>query len=219
MPELLRVGPLSASDGEGRRLFDEVEMSLGEGQCVTLEGPSGGGKSTLLRRLTAVESAGDVRRALAGEEFGRERLTEWRAKVTLLAQDAPMLPGTLRDNLLFPFGLRQGRDRTADEERVGHLLAAVRLDGVPQDRDVRSLSGGERHRLALVRGLLWDPPVLVCDEPLAALDQELATACFNLLRDQADRPGRAVLLVVHHVGLADGADRRLRLVDGRLEER
>ncbi len=219
MPDLLHVGALSARDGEGRTLFDGVEVTLADGECVTLEGPSGSGKTSLLRRLAAVEPAGDVDRVLDGESYPRDRLSEWRSRVTLLAQDAPALPGTVADNLRFPFRLKAGRDRPFDPERMRRLLAEVGLGGVPTDREVRSLSGGERHRLALVRGLLWDPPVLVADEPLAALDPELARTCFELLCGAARRSGHAALLVVHHAGLADGADRRLRLADGRLEER
>ena len=87
---------------------------------------------------------------------------------------------------------------------------------IPVDRDVSTLSGGERHRLALIRGLLWDPTVMVADEPLSGLDADAAEACFELLLRFAHRPGRALLVVLHRRELGARADARIHLDDGRL---
>jgi ABC-type lipoprotein export system ATPase subunit len=92
------------------------------------------------------------------------------------------------------------------------------MEALPVDRDVRTLSGGERHRLALVRGLLWDPPVLVADEPLSGLDIDSAVACFELLLSFAHREGHAVLCALHSQELSIRAERRIRLEQGRLED-
>jgi ABC-type lipoprotein export system ATPase subunit len=92
----------------------------------------------------------------------------------------------------------------------------VRLGRLPDQRQVGSLSGGERHRLALVRGLLWDPPVLLADEPLAGLDEETAAACFELMLDFAHRPDHALLVVLHDGEHASRTDGAIELRDGRL---
>ncbi len=97
-------------------------------------------------------------------------------------------------------------------------MAAVGLGNLPADREVRTLSGGERHRLAMIRGLLWDPPVLVADEPLSGLDPEVAETSYELLLDFARRPGKLLLLVLHDPAMNNRADRRLRLEGGRLLE-
>lgn len=218
MSAFFECGPFSARDGEGRLLFEDASFSLADGQSVILEGPSGSGKSTLLRHVAALVNVSEDRRLLGGKEYGGAELPHWRARVTLLAQDAPMIPGSLRDNLAFPFALKTGHDRGLDEEEARRLLTGVGLGRLPLDRDVRTLSGGERHRLALVRGLLWDPPVLVADEPLSGLDPEVAGQCFELLLRAARRPGRLLLCALHDPKLNALADRRLRLADGSLGE-
>ncbi len=197
-------------------LFDKVSLALDEGQCVAVEGPSGGGKSTLLRHVTALAFSADATRRLHDTLYQGADLPSWRGRVTLVAQDAPMISGTVRDNLEFPFAQRSGRDASFDEVRAAALMTKVGLELLPFDREVRTLSGGERHRLALVRGLLWDPPVLVADEPLAGLDPDVAAICFDLLLEFGRRRQHLLLCVLHDPGLTARVDRRLRLTRGQL---
>ncbi|MDX2438844.1 MAG: ATP-binding cassette domain-containing protein [Acidobacteriota bacterium] len=217
MTAFFECGPFSARDGEGRVLFEDVSLALADGQCVAIEGPSGGGKSTLLRHVTGLAWSPDAVRRLDGEDYPCAQLPSWRTKVSLVAQDAPMISGSVGDNLAFPFTQRAGKGRAFDEGEANRLLGSVGLDRLPLDREVRTLSGGERHRIALVRGLMWDPPVLVADEPLSGLDPDAVSASFELLLTFARRPGRLVLCVFHDPGLNGRADRHLRLADGRLE--
>ncbi len=207
---LLEAGPFEARRDGGERLYVDVTVRLEEGRLSLLEAPSGAGKSTLLRQVAGMVRTPGAERLLAGEPCPPGRLTAWRTRVTLLAQDAPMLPGTVEDNLRFPFVLRSASGREWPEARARELLAAV-LSDVPLDRQVGTLSGGERHRLALIRGLLWDPTVLLADEPLSGLDPDRAERCVQLLLEHAHRPGRAALVVLHEPGLADCTDLRLRL--------
>jgi predicted ABC-type transport system involved in lysophospholipase L1 biosynthesis ATPase subunit len=97
-------------------------------------------------------------------------------------------------------------------------MTQVGLERLPFDREVRTLSGGERHRLALIRGLLWNPQVLVADEPLSGLDPEIASVCFDLLLRFGRRPGRLLLCVLHDPETNLRTDLRLRLANGRLKE-
>jgi putative ABC transport system ATP-binding protein len=218
MTDFLECGPLSARAGEGRVLFEDVSVSLSEGHCVCLDGPSGSGKSSLLRLLTAVAWSPSVTRRLEGKAYYGADLPDWRAKVCLIAQDAPMIRGTVRDNLSFPFLQRAGAQKAFSEPEARQLLERVGLGYLPSDRDVLQLSGGERHRLALVRALLWDPPVLVADEVLSGLDPEAADVCLELLTDFAKRQCRLLICVLHDPAKCSVADQRLHLRDGRLEE-
>ncbi len=218
MTAFLQCGPFSASDGEGRVLFEGAAVSLEDNQCVTIEGASGSGKSTLLRHLTALAWSPAASRRLAGTDYACAELPAWRARVSLVAQDAPMIQGTVDDNLNLPFCQNAGRDRDLDVSRMITLLNDVGLGNIARDRMVGTLSGGERHRLALVRGLLWDPGVLVADEPLSGLDPEVAEICFDLLLQFGRRPGCLALCVLHDPHLNRRADRRLRLERDGLRE-
>jgi putative ABC transport system ATP-binding protein len=218
MAAFLECGPFSASDGEGRVLFENASIALADGQCVAVDGPSGSGKSTLLRYVTALAWAPEAKRRLGGESYSGAELPLWRSRVSLVAQDAPMIAGSVRDNLGFPFSLRAGRDRHFDDVRAAALMTQVGLEQLPFDREVRTLSGGERHRLALIRGLLWEPPVLVADEPLSGLDPEIAAVCFDLLLRFGRRPGRLLICVLHDPDMNARVDHRLRLVNGSLRE-
>lgn len=211
MRAFVKAGPFSARNGEGRELFAGVSVELLENELVVLDGPSGSGKSTLLRQLVGLVPVEDAERELAGEVYQSTMLPRWRSKVTLVAQDAPMLAGTMGENLRFPYAQRCAGGCQPDETKLAALLADVGLDGIPEKRDVATLSGGERHRLALVRGLLWDPPVLVADEPLSGLDEETAEICFGLLLDFGHRSGHAVACVLHDRSLSRLADRVLSL--------
>jgi ABC-type iron transport system FetAB ATPase subunit len=217
MAAFLDCGPFSASDGEGRVLFDGVSISLADGQFVAVEGPSGGGKSTLLRHVTALAFSPAAERRLGGKSYDCAGLPEWRSRVSLVAQDAPMIAGTVRENLEFPFFMRAGRARRFDDVRAAALMTQVGLERLPFDRDVRTLSGGERHRLALIRGLLWNPTVMVADEPLAGLDPDIASVCLDLLRQFGRRSGRLLVCVLHDPEMGAHADRRLRLANGHLK--
>ncbi|MCK5377855.1 MAG: ATP-binding cassette domain-containing protein [Acidobacteria bacterium] len=211
MAILLRCGPLSAEDGEGRELYASVTVSLDEENLTVLEGPSGGGKSTLLRQVAGLAPAKRVTRELGGRRWGENELPDWRSQVTLLMQDAPVIPGSVLENLSFPYLLGSAGGRAFDNERAGRLLEEVGLGTIAIDRPASTLSGGERHRLALVRALLWEAPVLLADEPLSGLDGPRASRCFDLLREHARRPGHAVLCVLHDPSMGRATDRRLCL--------
>jgi len=129
-----------------------------------------------------------------------------------------MIRGSVVDNLSFPFEQRAGDGKSFVKHDAERLLHEARLGELPFDRDVSLLSGGERHRLALVRGLLWDPPVLVADEVLSGLDPEAAHACLQLLMEYSKQPNRLLICVLHDPALCSTADRRLRLRNGSLEE-
>ena len=129
-----------------------------------------------------------------------------------------MLRGTVRENLTFPFQQRAGHSRTFAEQEAQRLLGKVGLGVLSLDRDVALLSGGERHRLALVRGLLWDPRVLVADEVLSGLDPDSMQACFELLLSFSRQKDRLLICVLHDPSLCRSADRRLRLLNDSLEQ-
>lgn len=199
----------------GAEILRGVELLLSPGEVLGVLGPSGAGKSTLFRII-----AGELR-ASAGDVFlhGRRitRLPLWRRARAGMGY-VPQTPSvlfdlTVRENIL-TFERLSGVERRPPEARARELGLEERL-GVPAGE----LSGGERRRLELLRALIAQPTVLVCDEPLTGVDPKGAELVRSVLRALAAR-GTAVLLADHRVQEAlTICDTALLLVDGRIELR
>ncbi len=210
------AGPLHAARGDGNLLFSEAELSFPESSLVIISGESGCGKSTLLKQVAGLVKGRGVRRILRGRCFEEEDLPCWRSRVVLMMQDAPVMSGTVRFNLDFPYSLENASNRCFNADRARELMGLSGLSHVDMDSDVTHLSGGERHRLALVRALLWNPDVILADEPLSGLDAATAEACMKLLAVFAHAPGHGVVSVMHEKIGATEADLHLGIQNGRL---
>ena len=217
---IVRARDVVKSYGEGRaavRVLDGVDLDVQRGELVAVLGRSGSGKSTLLHLLGALDiaDAGTIEIAGTRIDGAREReLVELRRrKVGFVFQAFHLLPELSGlDNVLLP--ARLVRERNGAVERARELVRRFEL--VEQARRLpATLSGGEQQRLAIVRGLVNDPPLVLADEPTGNLDEDSRGAVLALLRRVAD-DGRAVVLVTHEREAAELADRVLRLQDGRL---
>jgi putative ABC transport system ATP-binding protein len=200
----------------GKKILGPVEIRLSSPCLAVVSGSSGSGKSTLLRSIAGLVEAAEPRWDLCGRRYLQGELPKWRSRVSLLMQDAPVLDGSVEENLSFPFRLRYAGPRRFDLQEARRLLSEVRLEALDLDGPASKLSGGERHRLSLVRGLLWNPDVLLADEPLTGLEPELADHCFELLRLYVQREGKIVICVLHEHRFSEMADYRFRVEDGRL---
>ncbi len=209
-------GPINYTTETGLKVLRGIHMKLDAPALVVINGPSGCGKSTLLRAIVGLNRASVTARRLDGENFSENSLPFWRARVTLLLQDAPCLEGTLLRNLSFPFESKTASHRIFSEQAAMKIIREVKLEHIPLDDDVSRLSGGERHRLGLVRGILWAPPILIADEPLSGLEPELADICFELLKSYSRQKNAIVICVLHQERFAEKADQWLRLEDGTL---
>lgn len=199
-------GPLKTLDG--------VSLCLAEGEILTLLGPSGGGKTTLLRILAGLENpdAGWVR--LSGLDLGP--LLPHQRGVGLVFQDAALFPH-LHVGANVAFGLRMaGMAKRDIRDRVGEMLDLVGLSGMERRR-VNGLSGGERQRVALARSLAPSPKLLLLDEPLAALDRNLRERLARDLRWILKKRGLTAIFVTHDQEEAFFlGDRIAVLLEGRL---
>ncbi|MFD0065120.1 ABC transporter ATP-binding protein [Streptomyces sp. NPDC056690] len=184
----------------GRRVLDDLELSIAPGEFVALLGRSGSGKSTLLRALAGLDH--DV--AGSGELAAPD-------DVSVVFQDARLLPWKrLLENVIL--GL-PGPDA---EQRGRTALAEVGLEGRERAWPVE-LSGGEQQRVSLARSLVREPQLLLADEPFGALDALTRIRMHTLLRQLCERHRPAVLLVTHDVDEAIAlADRVAVLDEGRI---
>lgn len=210
---LLSVGSLAAAHG-GRRVFEGVTFALKHGEIAALLGPSGTGKTTLLRCIAGLHApdAGEVR--LRGLDA-----THWRPErrgVGFVFQDLALFPHLdVAANLAF--GLARWA-RAEREARVRDLLQRTGLEGLAA-RLPHELSGGQQQRVALARSLAPRPDLLLLDEPLSSLDADLRPKLRDELRALLKAEGTAALLVTHDQDEAFAfADTVGVMLDGRLAQ-
>lgn len=198
----VRFGSTTALDG--------VDLEVAAGETLAVLGPSGGGKSTLLRAVAGLEvpDAGTV--SWDGHDLAG--VAPHRRRFGLMFQDHALFPH--RDVLAnVAFGLRmQGVGRGAAARRARGVLALVGLDGFDH-RDVRSLSGGEQQRVALARALAPAPRLLMLDEPLGSLDRRLREDLAGELRRLFSALGTTALFVTHDHAEAFTVADRVAVID------
>ena len=193
-----------------------VDLEVPRGEFVVLLGPSGSGKTTLLNLIGALESptSGFL------EVFGRPladldeqgRTAYRRDTVGFVFQFFNLVPTLTAEENVALLAEVTGGDA---EERAKRVLTRVGL-GDRLGHFPGQLSGGEQQRVALARGLVKDPPLLLCDEPTGALDIETGKQVLGALREVAGRDQRTVLVVTHNAAIGRMADRVVRLRDGEI---
>jgi iron(III) transport system ATP-binding protein len=189
----------------GRKVVDNVSLSIEAGQVTCLLGPSGCGKSTTLRMIAGVEraDAGEVRLDGATVAGTGVHVPPEVRSVGLMFQDFALFPHlTVAENV--GFGLRI--DRAEKARRVGELLEKVDLPGFGR-KHPHQLSGGEQQRVALARALAPRPRVMLMDEPFSGLDNRLRDGIRDRTLELLKEEGTAVLLVTHE------PDEAMRMAD------
>ncbi|TNM50206.1 ABC transporter ATP-binding protein [Nocardioides albidus] len=191
-----------------QRAVDDVSFSVGPGAILGIVGESGSGKSTTLRCVVGLEraDAGEVLfdgQPLAGAD--RETRRRFRRDVQMVFQDPySSLNPRMTVEAIVGEGLdihRAAATKQARRDRVVEVLGLVGLEATVLDRFPRSFSGGQRQRIAIARALAVGPRVLVCDEPVSALDVSVQAQVVNLLLDMQQRLGLAVVFVAHDLAL------------------
>lgn len=207
-----------------KTILDGISARFGRGQITAMIGPSGGGKSTLLRSINGLNTidGGEVRvgeyRFRPGQETDREILQAVRRTVGMVFQDFQLFPHlTALGNVMEAPQRVAGKSRAAAEAHARELLTRVGL-GQRCDHYPSQLSGGQKQRVAIARALAMEPRVLLCDEITSALDPELKHEVLDVLEDLRD-DGLTLLMVTHEIGFARrAADRVIVLAEGKIVE-
>ena len=207
---------------DGRRLLDDVSLTIPAGTRMTVAGPTGSGKTLLLRALARLDpiAAGEIR--WRGSKVAGNTIPEFRSRVIYLHQRPAMMEGTVENNLRLPFSLDCRQSAQYSRDTILDLLQNVDLDETFCRRRTRDLSGGELQIVAVIRAIQLNPDVLLLDEPTAALDEESAAAVESLLlRWQAGGDAdRSFVWVSHNPGQVKRVTGRLvRMAGGRIHER
>lgn len=191
-----------------------VSFTVEPGETVALVGPSGAGKSTLLNVLLGFVPPAEGRVRLGGADLADVNLEQWRSRIAWVPQRPHLYAGTIAENVRLA---RPDADDDAVRRALRDAGALEFVDALPEGADTvlgedgAGLSAGQRQRLALARAFLADRPVLLLDEPTAALDGATEAEVVAAVRRLA--AGRTVLLVVHRPALLGVADRVVRLAD------
>jgi putative ABC transport system ATP-binding protein len=215
----VRASGLTKTYGAGEtevRALKDVSFEIPRGEFVVLRGASGSGKTTLLNQVGALEAPtrGDVEAngfSLNGlDDDGR---TNYRLKsVGFIFQFYNLVPSlTAYENVALIAELTGGDVKDRSEQVLSSVGLDDRMDHFPAQ-----LSGGEQQRVSIARGLVKNPPLMLCDEPTGALDTETGTQVLNLLREVTDAGDRTIIVVTHNTQIAHIANRVIDLRDGAI---
>jgi putative ABC transport system ATP-binding protein len=209
-------------DGPDRiHALRKVNLRAYAGEILMLVGPSGCGKTTLLSAIAGtlrvergeIDVFGNPLHQMSGGA-----LTRFRAKhIGFIFQQFNLIPTlSVAENVGIPL-LIQGRSHSEALKRARAALEAVDLGSRWKERP-NKLSGGQQQRVAIARALVHEPPLVICDEPTAALDSHNGEIVLDLFRNVARSPDRAVIIVTHDNRIFSYADRIARMDDGEIIE-
>lgn len=176
-------------------ILNDVSFQVNEGDCISIVGPSGSGKSTLLKLCA------DLIPISEGEIIYRNRSYEdydpliLRKKISYCVQIPYIFGNTVFDNLAFPFTIRK---ENVDKGRIIELLKIFNMDESFINKNINSLSGGEKQRICIIRSLIYTPDILMLDEATSALDQENAKVVEKYI-EKINKQGTTVLWITHNV--------------------
>ena len=227
--KLVKSFPMA--NGSELKVLQELDLQIDEAEMVAIVGMSGVGKSTLLHCLGLLDTP------TTGEITYRDGDRIWRSTdlseddrcqlrnhfIGFVFQFFHLLPDlNVLENVMLPTVISQetgewNRNRSSLESRGEGLLERVGLKG-RERQSPGTLSGGERQRVAIARALMMSPKLLLCDEPTGNLDSRTSESIHQLLRELHQDLSTSILVVTHDPDLASRADRRLQMIDGRVQD-
>jgi len=203
-----KFGPLT--------IIKDLDLDIGQGEFVSLLGPSGSGKTTLLMLLAGFEMPSDGAVIVKGQRI--DTLPPYKRNMGMVFQNYALFPHmNVHDNVAFPLKMRR-MAKNEIETRVKRALEMVQLETLAQARPT-TLSGGQQQRIALARALVFEPEVVLMDEPLGALDKNLREQMQLDIRALHRQLGLTIVFVTHDQGEALTMSDRIAVFNqGRIEQ-
>jgi ABC-type glutathione transport system ATPase component len=209
-PPLLVVDDLDVSYGRGRRQSTpvrDVSFQIDAGKSVGLVGESGSGKSSIGRAILGLARASKGRIVFDGRDItrtGRRERQQISSQLQVVFQDPRSSLNEakrIRDILTEPLIVNRRMTRARARERAGELLEEVGLGAACMDKLPGAFSGGQRQRIAIARALMCSPRLIICDEPVSALDLSVQAQIINLFRREQRQTGVAYLFIAHDLSV------------------
>jgi putative ABC transport system ATP-binding protein len=212
------VKSFPVGDGEVT-ILKGISFEVKTGEFLSIVGPSGNGKSTLLNMITGIDRPTDGQVMVTGRavhKMSENELAAWRGEhVGIIFQFFQMLPAlSLQKNVILPMDFAGKYTPKERRERAMQLLEIVGLAD-QADKLPSMVSGGQQQRAAIARALANDPPLLVADEPTGNLDTRTAGDVFDLFTDLVNQ-GKTMLMVTHDKELARRVPRVVEIIDGKI---
>jgi ABC-type multidrug transport system ATPase subunit len=179
---------------EGRSILEDFSAAIPSGGRITLTGPSGSGKSSILRCIMGFAQPAGGKILVEGERLTGESVWHLRRKLAYVAQEPVLNTGSLREEFQRPFQYAANHGKEGHLEKLPQLLKRFLLPQTLLDQDVRKLSGGEKQRAAIISALMLDRNIFLLDEPASALDARSRDAVLSFFAEQNDL---TVLAVSH----------------------
>lgn len=220
MDAILETKELCQYYGEGENLVkavDKMNISIGQGEFVTIVGKSGSGKSTLLHMLGALDRPTGGQVILAGRNiagFSEDDLAKIRRrKIGFIFQAFNLVPSlNVWENIVLPLGLD---GRRVDVGFVEDILNTLGLSSKKKNLP-NTLSGGQQQRTAIARAIAAKPSIILADEPTGNLDSKTGDEVMALLKHSAKKYGQTLVVITHNEDIAQMADRTIVIEDGRV---
>ncbi|MCZ7397633.1 MAG: phosphate ABC transporter ATP-binding protein [Candidatus Methanoperedens sp.] len=215
--ELIRIENLSKSFGN-KLVLKNINLSINKGEIFALMGPSGVGKTTLLRIINLLEKPSEGRLIYNGIHLNGNSLREnARRSMSMLFQTPVVFKGSVFDNVAYGLQLRNV-DKKIIQMKVMDALRLVGLEGSEKQK-ARTLSGGEAQRMAFARAIVYDPLLLILDEPTTNLDPANVAKIEEMIRRICNERGTTIVIATHNIlQVMRIADRVCIILDGEIVE-
>ncbi len=216
MPAIIQFDQTTVSV-RAKTILSGISFTVCAGEKAVLCGKSGSGKSTVLKTLLGLFAVTGGQIYFQGKPLDATSLPAIRSHTAYIGQEPVLGADTVRDALLLPFQFKAHRDHKPTDAQLAAVLAKLQLPSALLKQESSRISGGEKQRIALARGLLLGKKLYLLDEVTSALDNESKQAVFDVFAD----PNLTVLSVAHDPDWIERCDRVLELEEGRLirEER
>ena len=206
--------------GEPVRVLKNIDLSIREGEYLSVLGPSGSGKSTLMNIIGCLDTPTNGQYTLRGrkvDEMDEYELAQVRSReIGFIFQNSQLLNRlTARKNVELPLiyaGILPRERRRRAEAMLERVGLADRMEHLPTQ-----LSGGQQQRVAIARALVGNPSLLLADEPTGALDQKTGAQIMELFAE-LNQENRTVIMITHDMNIAAHARRIIRIIDGEITE-
>ncbi len=203
----------------GRPVLDSLSLHLEEARTLALLGLSGSGKTTALKLICGLHRPDRGEVLVDGKSWPIHELSALRRRLGYVVQEGGLFPHLTAEENLFLVTREAGLSASAARVRMASLAELTHIDPALLRRYPRQLSGGQRQRVGLMRALLLDPPILLMDEPLGALDPITRRDLQDELKDMFARLRKTVVLVTHDIHEAAWlADEAVLLEEGRVAQ-